>query len=68
MTMTQIQRRLIRIMRDMDTLAQELCERGLDGDWQRMESARTTPGQVCAAFLDERMCHELLDSSDMKRA
>ena len=68
MTMTQMQDRLTRIMRDMDNVAQELYERGLDGDWQRIEFARITTGQVCAAFLDEKMRQILLDSTDMERA
>jgi hypothetical protein len=68
MTIAQMQMRLVRIMQDMDAVAQELHTRRLADDWLRIEDSRIAVGTVCDAFLDDGdQRTRLLDSSDMER-
>lgn len=67
MTMKQLQNRLARIVRDLDTVSNELFDRGLGDDWERIESALTQTGLVCYALLDEKMIEDLPELPDVVR-
>lgn len=67
MTMRQLQTRLTRLVREQDAIAQELYNRGLEAEWDRMEVSLTLTGQVCLAILDESILDELEAISSVTR-
>ena|ERR1700723_2324363 len=67
MTMKELQRKLARVTRDLDALAQEFFKRGLGEDWNRLELASTEVGVVCVAFLEDREFDRLPSIEDCFR-
>ncbi len=67
MKMTEIQRKLAKIVTDLDAVSQELWERSMGDDWNRLEAAITNVGQVCVALLDDKDIERLPGVSECVR-
>ena len=67
MTMRQLQNRLVRLVREQELVAQELYDRCMEEDWQRMEEALGLTGQVCLALLDENVLDTMPEISGVMR-
>ncbi|HEX4032525.1 MAG TPA: hypothetical protein VHX20_19330 [Terracidiphilus sp.] len=61
MTTNQLQRKMARIVRDIDAVSEELFDRCCEEELNRMTEAETKIGQVCMVFLDAKQL-EPLDS------
>lgn len=68
MKMTEIQRKLAKIVVDLDAVAREMYARSMESDMERLEAALINVGQVCMGFLDENSLRSLPTcSSDWER-
>jgi hypothetical protein len=67
MTIAEIQRRLARIVRDLDEVSGAFIDRGLKEDWYRLLAAETELGKVCMGFLDDHQLDNLDSISDVMR-
>lgn len=62
-----MQRVLIRIVRDLATVSDEMIDRCLEDEDKRIDQAQTAVGQVCIAFLEPEQLKPLLSISDVHR-
>ena len=63
----ELQKRLVRIVHDLGAVNDELFDRGLEGEWDRIMKAEAKVGQVCIALLDVEQLKPLDSISDVYR-
>lgn len=59
MTITQLQKRLSRVMSDLEEISMDLYDRGFGRDWNLIADAEEKVSEVCGGFLDEEALRQL---------